>query len=112
MEREHAQEVQRARVARILAQHLAVQALGVRQATRLMQSDILPTVRNLTSSSESGLNASYSAGKTNANQARRIAGRPKWPMSAYSASAPVTASTTEPSARNATLPLSAKNSTA
>jgi hypothetical protein len=36
------------------------------QATRLMQSDILPTVRNLTSSSESGLNASYSAGKTNA----------------------------------------------
>ncbi|MNV96529.1 hypothetical protein D3C71_1915480 [compost metagenome] len=31
------------------------------------------------------------------NQARRIAGRPKWPMSAYSASAPVSASTTAPS---------------
>ena len=36
------------------------------QATRLMQGDILPAVRNLTSSSESGLNASYGAGKTNA----------------------------------------------
>ena len=31
------------------------------------------------------------------NQARRMAGRPKWPMSAYSASAPVSASTTAPS---------------
>jgi len=36
------------------------------QATRLMQSDILPAVSNLTSSGESGLNASYSAGRTNA----------------------------------------------
>ena len=36
------------------------------QATRLMQSDILPAVRNLASSSESGLNASYGAEKTNA----------------------------------------------
>ena len=36
------------------------------QATRLMQSDILPAVRNLTSSSESGLNASYSAEQANA----------------------------------------------
>ena len=40
------------------------------------------------------------------------AARPKWPMSAYSASAPVTASTTEPSAMNAVPPWSAKNSTA
>ncbi|MCY1301510.1 hypothetical protein D9M70_511260 [compost metagenome] len=31
------------------------------------------------------------------NQALRIAGRPKWPMSAYRASAPVNASTTAPS---------------
>jgi hypothetical protein len=36
------------------------------QATRLMQNDILPAVRNLTTSSESGLNASYGAGKNNA----------------------------------------------
>ncbi len=36
------------------------------QATRLMQGDILPAVRNLTGSSESGLNASYSAEKANA----------------------------------------------
>ncbi len=36
------------------------------QATRLMQGDILPAVRNLTSSSESGLNSTYSAAKTNA----------------------------------------------
>ncbi|CFP63872.1 Uncharacterised protein [Bordetella pertussis] len=34
-----------------------------------------------------------------ANQARRIAGRPKCPMSAYRASAPVSASTTAPSNR-------------
>ncbi len=34
------------------------------QATRLMQGDILPAVRNLTGSSESGLDASYGAGKT------------------------------------------------
>jgi hypothetical protein len=38
------------------------------------------------------------------NQARRIGERPKWPMSAYSASAPVTASTTPPSATNAVWP--------
>ena len=38
--------------------------------------------------------------------------RPKWPMSAYSASAPVTHSTTEPSARNETLPWFMKNCTA
>ncbi|MNJ59554.1 hypothetical protein D3C77_552450 [compost metagenome] len=31
------------------------------------------------------------------NQAPRMAGRPKWPMSAYKASAPVSASTTAPS---------------
>ena len=36
-------------------------------------------------------------------------GRPKWPMSAYSASAPVTASTTAPSARNAAEPWSKRN---
>jgi hypothetical protein len=30
-----------------------------------------------------------------------IAGRPKWPMSAYSASAPVTASTTAANAKKA-----------
>ena len=35
------------------------------------------------------------------NQARRIGDRPKWPMSAYSASAPVIASTTAPIAMNA-----------
>jgi hypothetical protein len=33
---------------------------------------------------------------TKPNQARRIGKRPKWPMSVYSASPPVTASTTEP----------------
>jgi hypothetical protein len=36
------------------------------QATRLMQGEILPAVRNLTSSSASGLNATYGAGKTTA----------------------------------------------
>ena len=36
------------------------------QATRLMQRDILPAIRNLTGSSESGLNASYGAEKANA----------------------------------------------
>ena len=36
--------------------------------------------------------------------ARRIEAAPKWPMSAYSASAPVTASTTPPSATNASWP--------
>jgi hypothetical protein len=36
------------------------------QATRLMQGDILPAVRNLTSSSASGLNATYGTGKTTA----------------------------------------------
>ena len=46
------------------------------------------------------------------NQARRIGERPKWPMSAYSASAPVTVSTTEPSAMNATWPCSNMNVTA
>jgi hypothetical protein len=35
------------------------------------------------------------------NQARAIAGRPKWPMSAYSASAPVMTRTTAPIATNA-----------
>src|SRR4051794_40962333 len=38
--------------------------------------------------------------------------RPKWPMSAYRASAPVTASTTEPSATNAVPGWSVKNVTA
>ena len=36
------------------------------QATRLMQGDILPAVSNLTSSGESGLDASYDTGKANA----------------------------------------------
>ena len=53
-----------------------------------------------------------SAGNTNRNQARRIGERPKCPMSAYSASAPVTASTTEPSAMNAVPGWSTKNWTA
>ena len=52
---------------------------------------------------------STSAGSTKPNQARRMGLRPKWPMSAYSASVPVTASTTEPSATNATHGLTAKN---
>jgi hypothetical protein len=47
---------------------------------------------------------SVSAGNTSRNHARRIGERPKWPMSAYSASAPVTASTIDPSAMNATAP--------
>ena len=37
-----------------------------------------------------------SAGITTANHAMRIGLRPKWPMSAYSASPPVTHSTTAP----------------
>ena len=41
------------------------------------------------------------AGNTSISQARVIGARPKWPMSAYSASAPVTASTTAASAKNA-----------
>lgn len=36
------------------------------QATALMQGDILPVVRNVTGSSESGLNTSYGAAKTTA----------------------------------------------
>ena len=42
------------------------------------------------------------AGKTRTSQTRVIGARPKWPMSAYSASAPVTASTTAASEKNAT----------
>ena len=42
-----------------------------------------------------------SAGSTSASQPQVIGARPKWPMSAYSASAPVTASTTAASAKNA-----------
>ena len=42
-----------------------------------------------------------SAGITSPNQAKRMGRLPKCPMSAYSASAPVTQSTTEPSAMNA-----------
>src|SRR3954454_9842034 len=42
-----------------------------------------------------------SAGNTTKNQARAIAGRPKWPMSAYRASAPVMTRTTAPTATNA-----------
>ena len=45
--------------------------------------------------------ASTQAGNTRPSQARVIARRPKWPMSAYSASAPVTASTIAASAKNA-----------
>ena len=41
------------------------------------------------------------AGKTRNSHARVIGARPKWPMSAYSASAPVTARTTAASAKNA-----------
>ncbi|GAO25398.1 hypothetical protein ALISP_5218 [Alicycliphilus sp. B1] len=37
-----------------------------------------------------------SAGMTMENQASRMGWRPKWPMSAYSASPPVTHSTTAP----------------
>ena len=43
-----------------------------------------------------------------ANHARLIGGRPKWPMSAYRASAPVTVSTTEPRAMKATWPWSTR----
>ena len=42
----------------------------------------------------------------------RIGFLPKWPMSAYSASAPVSASTTAPSDRKAMRPLSNRNATA
>ncbi len=45
------------------------------------------------------------AGKTSSSQARVIAGRPKWPMSAYSASTPVIASTTEASEKKPVEPL-------
>ena len=40
-------------------------------------------------------------GNTSVSQTVVIGRRPKWPMSAYSASAPVTASTTADSAKNA-----------
>ena len=53
-----------------------------------------------------------SAGKTSQNQASAIGRRPKCPISAYSASAPVTHSTTDPSARNASLPSFIANRTA
>ena len=46
-----------------------------------------------------------------ANQARGSARRPKWPMSAYSASAPVIDSTTAPIAMNAVYGWSATNVT-
>jgi hypothetical protein len=42
------------------------------------------------------------AGKTGSSQTRVIAERPKCPMSAYRASAPVTARTTAVSEKNAT----------
>ena len=41
------------------------------------------------------------AGKTSSSQARLTGVRPKWPMSAYSASAPVTARTTAVREKNA-----------
>ena len=52
------------------------------------------------------------AGMARLNQARRIGFLPKWPMSAYSASAPVTHSTTEPSATKATPGCATRNSSA
>ena len=52
------------------------------------------------------------AGKTSRSQERVIAGRPKWPMSAYSASTPVKASTTEVSAKNPVEPLWKRRSSA
>ncbi len=42
-----------------------------------------------------------SDGKARANHATRMGRRPKWPMSAYRASAPVIDSTTAPIAMNA-----------
>jgi len=45
---------------------------------------------------------------TKPNHDNRIGPRPKWPMSEYSASDPVTASTTLPSARKASQPSSMK----
>ncbi len=51
------------------------------------------------------------AGKTSSSQARVIAGRPKWPMSAYSASHPVIARTTEASEKKPVLPLWKRKST-
>ena len=49
------------------------------------------------------------AGKTRNSQPRLIERRPKWPMSAYSASAPVTASTIAASAKNAMWKCPARN---
>ena len=46
------------------------------------------------------------------NQAARIGFLPKWPMSAYSASAPVNASTTAPSATKAMKRFSSMNANA
>ena len=46
------------------------------------------------------------------NQARRIGCRPKCPMSAYSASAPVMTSTTAPIAKNAIAGFATTNRTA
>ena len=51
-------------------------------------------------------------GSTSPYQPRAIGRRPKWPMSAYSASPPTTTRMTAPSARKPLKPLSAKNSTA
>ena len=52
------------------------------------------------------------AGNTSSSHARVIGARPKCPMSAYSASAPVTASTTAASAKNAIEKWSKKKSSA
>ena len=52
------------------------------------------------------------AGKTRISQTRVIGARPKCPMSAYSASAPVTARTTAASEKNATGKCPARKPTA
>ena len=49
------------------------------------------------------------AGNTSSSHTRVIGPRPKCPMSAYSASAPVTASTTAASAKNAAVKCPARN---